>query len=89
MLTIAVLFMVSGGLIPFFIDMRIQLEDKKRSMHAAETAYQAAFEYNQYFTTSGEVEKDGVTYSWVREEGRLCVTYHTHNLLVESLCVES
>ncbi|MFC4411133.1 hypothetical protein ACFOZY_11955 [Chungangia koreensis] len=84
MLTIAILFMISGGLIPVLVDMQIQLEDKKRSMHAAETAYQAVLKLSD----RGEREIDGTLYSWMLGEERICVYYLTHKQKEESVCVE-
>ena len=80
--------MITGGLIPLLFDMRILLEDKKRSMHAAETAYQAAYEYNRFLTNSGERAVDGISYSWKMEEKRVCVVYLSHARMENSVCIE-
>lgn len=88
MLTIAILFMITGVLIPLMVGIRGQLEDKKRSMHAAETAYHSVFEARYSKVEDGERRIDGVVYHWKREGRRICIEYFSHNSSSKRICVE-
>lgn len=81
-LTLSVLMVIFGTLLPFATNMTSQLHNKKLSMQAAETAYHAAAAYEFHSLKSGNREIDGTIYSWTTTLNEICVSY---NNVVEEL----
>jgi hypothetical protein len=73
-LTVSILFVVFGTLLPVTNQMKFQLAEKRVALHVAITKNQAATAL-QNGTTSGVVILDGVDYSWRWTRPMLCVRY--------------
>jgi len=83
-----IVFLIAGVLIPMMMNMQNRLEDKKRSMHAAEVMYQAARQYRLSSTTSGYWKFDGTDYYWKVEEARICAEYVSVDTSRKVKCTE-
>ncbi len=57
--------------------MTTTLYDKKRAMHATETAYHGTIAYHANNKSSGVREVEGTSYDWFVEEDTICVSYST------------
>lgn len=89
LLSMVIVFLIAGVLIPMMIVLRTQLEDKKRSMHAAEAIYQAARQYKLSGTTSGYWRINGLDYYWKVEEAKICAEYLSVDASRKVKCTES
>lgn len=75
-LSLVIITIIFGTLLPLYSHMSVRLEMKKMSMHAAESAYHGAIHYQSYGMMSGTNRIEKVVYQWsVNHEG-ICVTYH-------------
>ncbi len=75
MLTLAVIVVVFGTLLPLASKVTSKLYERKLSMHAAETAYHGTVLYRSYQLTEGRRQVDGKHFDWVIEEQSVCVFY--------------
>lgn len=74
-LTLAVMMLIFGTLLPITFRMMAGLESKKQEMYAKETMYQGALLHQSYGLHSGYREEDGVLFSWTVDGVSVCVTY--------------
>ena len=73
-LTVSILFIVFGTLLPLTNQMTLQLAEKRLELHVAIAKNQAATAL-QNGTISGVVNLDAVDYSWSWSHPSLCVNY--------------
>jgi len=73
-LTVGILFLLFGTLLPFTNHMMVRLAEKKISLHIAITKNQAATSIMNGNVT-GIVILDGIDYSWEWNSPTLCVNY--------------
>ena len=73
-LTVSILFIVFGTLLPLTNQMMLQLAEKRLALHVAITKNQAATAL-QNGTMSGVVNLDAVDYSWSWSYPSICVNY--------------
>lgn len=74
-LTLTILLVIFGTLLPLATHMTSILYQKKQSMRAAETAYQGMIIYNAYGIKEGTRIIEDATYDWLIEEDSICVSY--------------
>ena len=87
MLTLTILIVIFGTLLPLATNITSLLHNKHHSMRAAETAYQGAITYSAYSIAEGTRSIDGVHYKWIVEENKICVSYIVSDE-VNSKCVD-
>ncbi|MFC5603541.1 hypothetical protein [Sporosarcina koreensis] len=75
-LSLVIITVIFGTLLPFYSHMSAHLEMKKLSMHAAESAYHGAIFYHAYGMLAGVNRIEKTVYNWSVESERICVTYH-------------
>jgi type II secretory pathway pseudopilin PulG len=75
-LSLVILTVVFGTLLPLYSNMSTRLEMKKMSMHAAESAYHGAILYQTYGMMAGENQIEKNVYRWSVEGKGICATYH-------------
>ncbi len=74
-LSLVVVAVIFGTLLPLYSHMSEHLEMKRLSMHAAESAYHAAILYNSYGMMVGAKRIDGIIFDWSVEDKGVCVAY--------------
>ncbi len=74
-LTLVILTVIFGTLLPLYSHMSEHLEMKRLRMHAAESAYHAAILYNSYGMMTGMLQIDGIMFEWSVESEEICVAY--------------
>lgn len=75
-LSLVVITVIFGTLLPFYSQMSTRLEMKKLGMHASESAYHGAILYQAYGMMTGTNLIDRTLYNWSVENDGICVTYH-------------
>lgn len=75
LLTLTILLVVFGTLLPLATHMTSSLHQKKQTMRAAETAYQGMITYSAYGIRQGTRIIEDVTYDWLIEGDSICVSY--------------
>lgn len=75
-LSLVIITVIFGTLLPFYSQMSVRLEMKRLSMHAAESAYHGAILYRTYGVKSGTNRIEKTVYSWSIESEGICVTYY-------------
>lgn len=75
LLTLAIVMLIFGTLLPHSILLRDRLEMKKISMYAAETLYVASLLNQSYGYQQGERSRGGISFEWQWREHELCVYY--------------
>ncbi len=83
MLTLTIIMVVFGTLIPFSSSLTTKLEEKKLAMIAAETAFQGAILHKNKGELNGRRQVGRTFYEWTYTEHTICVTYARHNNEVE------
>ncbi|WP_019414938.1 hypothetical protein [Paenisporosarcina sp. TG20] len=73
-LTVSIIFLLFGSLIPFTNHMKLQLEEKRIALHIAITKNQASTSIKNGHLF-GEVILNDVKYSWEWNFPTLCVKY--------------
>lgn len=74
-LTLAVVMLIFGSLLPYSLRLKDQLERKKVSMYAAETLFHATFLHHSYGYQHGKRFIGNVTFEWEYTDNKLCVHY--------------
>ena len=74
-LTLTVVIVIFGTLLPFGARMSANFHEKKRGMYAMEAAYKGAILYQAIGQTTGILRIDDVSYEWEVSEGTVCVSY--------------
>lgn len=82
-LTMGILFMLFGSLLPLTQHMMMNLEERKILLHVAITKNQAATAIMNG-KGSGTVILDGIGYSWDWNRPNLCVNYAFFEVSYES-----
>lgn len=85
MLSLLIIFMLFGTLLPLVQKMQQTLYDKSLRLTAFETMYEAAKEIRATGADSGERTVNKVVFSW-EYDSQLCVSYKTYRLLPETVC---
>ncbi|MCM3743343.1 hypothetical protein M3193_04260 [Sporosarcina luteola] len=75
-LSLVILTVIFGTLLPMYSHVSSRLEVKKLGMHAAESAYHGAILYRSYGMVSGTNRVEKTLYNWSVESEGVCVTYH-------------
>ncbi|HEX5563662.1 MAG TPA: hypothetical protein VFX34_01775 [Sporosarcina sp.] len=75
-LSLVIITVIFGTLLPFYSHMAERLEMKKLGMHAAESAYHGAILYHAYGMMAGSNRIEKTMYNWSVESEGICVTYH-------------
>jgi len=75
-LSLVILTVIFGTLLPLYSQMSTRLEMKKMGMYAAESAYHGAILYQAYGMMAGENQIDKTVYQWAVVSEGICVTYH-------------
>ncbi len=73
-MTVTILFLIFGSLLPLANRMMMQLAHQKVALHVAITKHQAATAISKG-NVSGEVRLDGIVYFWEWSRPLLCVRY--------------
>ena len=76
MLTLVIITVIFGTLLPLYSHMSTRLELKKLGMHAAASAYHGAILNKSYGMTSGVNLIDEMKFNWSADSDGICVTYH-------------
>ena len=87
-LTLAVLIVIFGTLLPLATKMTTTLYRKELTMHAAETAYQGVITYGAYGVSAGRRSYEGTDFDWEITENSICVTYLAFDKVAEK-CVDN
>jgi hypothetical protein len=74
-LTLTIVIVIFGTLLPFASIMTSKLEIKKAHMYAAETALQGAIYFKAYGLMEGIRQIDEVDYEWTIDGLSVCVSY--------------
>jgi hypothetical protein len=74
-LTLVIVTVIFGTLLPLYSHVSERLEMKKLSMHASESAYHGSILYNSYGMIAGEKRIDGTIFNWSVENEGICVAY--------------
>lgn len=82
-LTLSILFLVFGTLLPLANQMMFNLAEKKVALHVVVAKNQAATRIKKG-DVSGEIFLDHMPYSWQWTEPTLCVRYYFFEELKES-----
>ncbi|MGM0898156.1 MAG: hypothetical protein ACQEV0_09655 [Bacillota bacterium] len=86
MLSLFMVFLVFGSLLPLVHDMQVRLELKKERLAAYETLHVAAKAIASTGSTEGQRSVNGILYSW-QAEGH-CVEYEDFQGEQVRLCIE-
>ena len=78
-LTLTIVMVIFGTLLPLASTMSLKLQIKKSQMYAAETALQGAIYFKAYGLLEGVHQVDGVNYDWAIEGQSVCVSYNILN----------
>lgn len=85
MLSLMIIFMLFGTLMPLMQKMQQTLDDKQLRMAAYETMHEAAKTIHASGVTSGQRMVNGTLFVWVFDEG-LCVNYSDYRSEQVMLC---
>ena len=75
LLTLAIVMLIFGTLLPFASAITAQLQLKKLEMYAAETALQGAVYFKAHGLTGGIRRFEKVDFHWAIEGQSICVSY--------------
>ncbi|HWK23997.1 MAG TPA: hypothetical protein VNS08_13275 [Ureibacillus sp.] len=79
LLTVAIVFMISGTLIPFTYQLKSSMYNQKLELHASETALEAAKMIKTQSIYSGLLSIEDHDYQWNYDGYQICVQYHDLN----------
>ena len=85
-LTLAIVMIIFGSLLPVASAMAAQLHMKKAGVSAAETAFQGAVIFSAYGLTQGIRQVEEVAYQWEVKGQSICVYYRVAGMDCEK-CV--
>ncbi|MCM3611252.1 hypothetical protein M4S82_08275 [Planococcus sp. MERTA32b] len=86
MLSLLIIFMLFGTLLPTVQKMQQTLDDKQLRAAAFETLHEAAKTIKAYGAVRGERTVNGVVFSWDYGSD-LCVRYKNYRSLEETICL--
>lgn len=75
LLTLAILMLLCGSLIPLHSHLNQTLHESKLELHASEVAYQGAQQVAAGGVKEGTLTIDGVLYHWEYQDSSICVTF--------------
>jgi hypothetical protein len=87
MLSLFMLFMLFGTLLPVMQQLQQSAHLKKERMIAYETLHEGAKEIRFLQNTSGERQVNGVVYRWEMAE-QLCVRYENYKRDEKIICID-
>lgn len=87
MLSLLIIFMLFGTLLPLMQKMHGTLNDKEMRLTGYETLHEAAKRIQANGEISGVRTVNGTLYSWTYGE-QLCVEYGNYRSLPEIVCLE-
>jgi len=87
LLTLVILVLIFGTLLPFYYHLETSLYKKKLSWHAAEAAFYAAGNIKKFQKYEGQTIIDGITYYWEGDEHQICIRYS--GIQEERLCINA
>lgn len=87
MLSLLIIFMLFGTLLPTMQKMQQTLDDKQLRATAFETLHEAAKIIKAYGEIQGVRTVNGVIFSW-DYHSELCVRYKNYRSLQETICLE-
>lgn len=87
MLSLFILFLLFGTLLPTMQQLQQSLHTKRERMIAYETLHEAAKEIRSLDIPSGERLVNGVSYRWELSD-QLCVSYKSYDEAVKSICMD-
>lgn len=87
MLSLLIIFMLFGTLMPTMQKMQQTLDDKQMRTTAFETLHEAAKTIKAYGATQGNRTVNGVVFSW-DYHSELCVRYKNYRSSQETICLE-
>lgn len=87
MLSLLIIFMLFGTLLPLMQKMHGTLDDKQMRVTAYETMHEAAKRIWANGEISGVRTVNGTIYSWKHGE-HLCVEYENYRSIPETICIE-
>ncbi|WP_298829311.1 hypothetical protein [uncultured Planococcus sp.] len=87
MVSLFMVFIIFGSLLPIMLNMQRNLEEKKERVSAYETLHEAAREISSTGASNGQRTVNGIVYSW-EMAGGLCVDYTDYKGQAERLCAE-
>lgn len=76
LLTIVIIMLIAGSLVPLQSTLRQTLHHQKLQLHASEVAYQGSLQVMRGQAYSGVMHVEGVRYVWQFEDDKICVTFH-------------
>ncbi len=82
-LTLTVVMVIFGSLLPLSYRMLAKLHDQKIDVHLAYTSHQAAIERGKGILSGNRV-MDNVNYSWTWKEKLLCIDYTNTEISYQS-----
>lgn len=85
-LTLTIMIVVFGTLLPFGSHMSAKLQDKRLTMHAMEAALKGAILYQAYGQALGVISIEDTQYQWKVSGSQVCVSY-TYRNRAEEKCV--
>jgi hypothetical protein len=87
MLSLAMVFLLFGSLLPVLQGMHESIQLKKERVFAFETMHEGAIEMQAEHSDHGTRTVDGVAYHWQMGE-RLCVNYTNYKGAPTALCLD-
>lgn len=86
MVSLAIIFVLFGSLVPLMHTMHASLQLKKERVAAYETLYDAAVLHQRSAASSGSRMAEGIRFNW-RMTDQLCVEYDNYRGEAEKLCI--
>jgi hypothetical protein len=86
-LTLTIVVVIFGTLLPFVTKMASMLHEKKLGMYAAETAYQGTIAYDAYRIKEGIRQVESAKFEWLINGNSICVFYLSNDK-VSQKCVD-
>ncbi|WP_106532649.1 hypothetical protein [Planomicrobium soli] len=88
MLSLTIIFVLFGSLLPVLQGMHEKLQLKKERVAAFETMHEGVIEMQAVQVRSGTRKLNGVDYHW-QMDGNICVSYTNYKGKPESECLDS
>lgn len=79
LLSISILFVITGSLIPLSYNMKSTLYNKKLELYASETAYEAAKMIHNGYKSNGVKVIDNVEFNWFYDGRQICIEFTNLN----------
>lgn len=87
MLSLMMVFVLFGTLLPVLQEIHEKLELKKERVAAFDTMHEGALEMQAQQTSAGSRTVNGIVYQWEMEDS-LCVSYTTFKGVPTAICLE-